>query len=627
MNRILVIANNESDLLSLMRDNGLDITVIPSESATRPVASDYDALCILGGTESSALILSSPLHDLFDGMREAKKPVFCEFVGSFGPTRSRGSESTARQRMVYRSSGICAEGVSDGDLLDGQSNECLKLLPTGDSSRPILSYLEDVCAHTHTDISEDEHKAGKWALWRYDESLLVSSIRLANFHRARFAPSEKWRALIGAIVEFLAGERVELSFPAPIVTHDKNATRECAVQRGIEWIKRSGLLKDGGRLGINEGYSNGISAKNGEHKLRVNVRADCNGEIGGALLFDEMINGNTSSGEIARELFDFNFRWMQVKDGEHRGMMRWCELAWCDCYQDDVARAILPLLLVRHINGDTPYLDEICEALDYLLLATCEDGIRPPCTVKSEKAPDEGVNKAAGSYPPCAHFNAYYHACLLLAYRATGKKEYLDYGVKGLETIMNAYPNTRRETSESEEMARLILPLAVLYGVTKNEEHLEWLSRVADDLESHRHPSGGYREWDTGYTAACSRNHKGECALLAENGDPVADLLYTNNWLPLGFAYAYMVTGEERFLERWESVSDFLATAQMRSDIPHLDGAWARAFDLERRENYGMPHDAGWGPYCIESGWTIGEILMGLMFMNVAKSTRNDNNT
>jgi hypothetical protein len=31
------------------------------------------------------------------------------------------------------------------------------------------------------------------------------------------------------------------------------------------------------------------------------------------------------------------------------------------------------------------------------------------------------------------------------------------------------------------------------------------------------------------------------------------------------------------------------------------------AFDLERRENNGIPYDVGWGPYCIESGWTVGK--------------------
>ena len=50
-------------------------------------------------------------------------------------------------------------------------------------------------------------------------------------------------------------------------------------------------------------------------------------------------------------------------------------------------------------------------------------------------------------------------------------------------------------------MCRLVLPLAILYGVTGEEKHREWLYRVTDDLQKVRHPSGGYREWDTGYKA------------------------------------------------------------------------------------------------------------------------------
>ena len=141
---------------------------------------------------------------------------------------------------------------------------------------------------------------------------------------------------------------------------------------------------------------------------------------------------------------------------------------------------------------------------------------------------------------------------------------------------------------------------------------------MVDDLQKFRHSSGGYAEWDTGYKAFCSRNHKGECALLANNGDPVADLLYSNNWLPLGFAYAYLITGEERFYALWKDTASFILSAQMHSEDKLLDGAWARAFDLERLENNGIPYDIGWGPYCIESGWTVGEILMGLQFMQLA---------
>ncbi len=57
----------------------------------------------------------------------------------------------------------------------------------------------------------------------------------------------------------------------------------------------------------------------------------------------------------------------------------------------------------------------------------------------------------------------------------------------------------------------------------------------------------------------------------------------------------------------------FCLNAQVLSPDPKLDGSWCRAFDLDLREAYGCPHDAGWGSLCSESGWTDAEILMGLM--------------
>lgn len=303
-------------------------------------------------------------------------------------------------------------------------------------------------------------------------------------------------------------------------------------------------------------------------------------------------------------------------------MLRWSEPGWYDCYQDDVARAVIPPLLCQFFDDSVPHFDDIKSALDYLIASTAEDGIRVARTQIGELTPEKLIQiTKAGAAEPCAHFNAYYHAALLLAYRVCGDEKYRDYATRGLTTLMSHYPQTRRETSETEEYCRLIFPLAVLYGVTGQQEHYDWLFRVTDDLQSFRHPSGGYAEWDTGYTAGCSRNHTGECALLAENGDPIADLLYSNNWLPLGFSYAYFVTKEKRFYDLWCDIASFIASAQIHSALPHLDGAWARAFDMDTRENCGMPHDAGWGPYCIESGWSVGEILMGLQFMQIAEKS------
>jgi hypothetical protein len=36
-------------------------------------------------------------------------------------------------------------------------------------------------------------------------------------------------------------------------------------------------------------------------------------------------------------------------------------------------------------------------------------------------------------------------------------------------------------------------------------------------------------------------------------------------------------------------------------------------------EVYGVPHDIGWGPCSVESGWTVGEILTGMQMMKLIK--------
>ena len=623
MNRVLVITNSTSDLLSLLRGH-LNVTV---KGFCDPIekSESYDALCVLGGAEPSAVSLPAPLHNFAERMHEEGKPVFFEFIGAVFLTRTRGTVNTARQRMVYRGVGLECEGVFDGDLFDGQNNDCIRYGKMIDKCRPVLTYKESICAHSNIRLSEEEHRDGNFALWWYDDNTLISSIRLANFHRARFAPRKKWMGLIEGIVSFLAGERIKVKFDKPVYTYSETRILSAkdasdTVKRAIDWIENAEMLKNGGYGGAKEGFSNRISAMSGEHSRNNNVRADCTNELGGALMLDALIRGDEKSRESANRLFDFTFTNFQIKSGSNKGMLRWSEAGWYDCYQDDVARAVIPPLLCQFFGEEVPHLEEIRDALDYLVTTTAEDGIRVPCT-QIHNMTDEYRAKITGEHAaePCAHFNAFYHAALLLAYKVCGDEKYRDYATRGLTTLMAAYPDTRRETSETEECCRLIFPLSALYYVTGEKQHYDWLCRVTEDLERFRHECGGYAEWDTGYKAGCSRNHNGECALLADNGDPVADLLYSNNWLPLGFAFAYLATGEEGFRKKWCDTASFIASAQMHSDTPHLDGAWARAFDMENRENCGMPHDKGWGPHCIESGWTVGEILMGLQLMNAVE--------
>ena len=624
MKRIAVLCSARCDLAELLLRNCAGAVLFTGEEADIPLE-DFDAVCILGGNREKPWVLPAALRCRVEAMREAGKPVFAEFVSSLWQMYSDSPIRTTHHRLLVSDGEFCALQV--GDVLDDHYNDRIPyyFMPAG--TRIFLRYYDYICGHDHADLTPEQQAGGAFALGMPQENTMICAFRLCNFRRARLAPRDFWEKLLTGIVAFLAGEAVELSFQPPVCSHASGVSVrsaddvKAAVQRGLAWFSRADMLKKNGADGVKEGFSHHVRAVDGVQLRTDQVRADCTGEVGGAFLMDAICTGNAASRAIYEHTADYCFDWMQVKEGVHRGMVRWTEVAWEVCYQDDVARAILGTLLAENFGGGAKHFSDACLALDYLVKTTGEDGLRPFRTDICDMSEARMAQlKQAGVGVPSAHYNAYYHAVLLLAARAGGSARYAEVAERGLASLMTLYPNTRRETSETEEMCRLVLPLALLYEHTRKAEHYEWLCRVVGDLEKVAHPSGGCAEWDTGYTAVCARNDRGECALLANNGDPVADLLYSNNWLPLGLAYAYFVTGEKRFHDRWCDTARFMVAAQLHSDDALLDGAWTRAMDMNRMESYGVPHDVGWAPCCIETGWTVGEILMGLQFMQIAEA-------
>jgi hypothetical protein len=332
------------------------------------------------------------------------------------------------------------------------------------------------------------------------------------------------------------------------------------------------------------------------------------------------ICGDEKYRTISDNLDSFIYGPMQIHGGKFDGMLRWTDQAWQVCYQDDVARAILATLFDCIYLGHDEHFDSVCRTLDFLVKTTARDGCRVSRT-DLPKLTDEKIEMLTNAEVGyrSAHYNAYYHAVLLLAYKYSKfeRREYFDVARTGLETLMSIYPDTVREHSETQEMCRLVFPLALLYEITGEQAHKDMLYRVVNDLLAHKHPSGGYCEWDTGYKAKRSRESTDECSLLTENGDPIADLLYSVNWLPVGFAYAHHVTGDDKFKELWREIVKFLIGSQINSKDPLTDGAWCRGFDMDLHEAYGCPHDVGWAAYSIESGWTVAEILMGMMLPHI----------
>ena len=622
--KLLIINRQNSDLEKVLESCGADITFSSFRGALFDDLSAYDSYCVFADYKS----LDSRLREKLENEAERGKKIFFEAIESWGGLYCAPAVSTVRSRLIAIDS--CIAGLSVGDLLDDESNLSMRPwynLPHG--MRHILVYREQIIAHEHIKNADKEElmKNSACGLFLVGENVMMSSFVLRNFNRARFAPRESWQKVIKFLAQWLTGS-LPSYMPDPVLTHKTDCDlsddavfekhRREAISLGIKWLER--FLIDDGLGGIREGLRHSINSE-GIQECAESVRTDCTGEASGAFRFYGRLYNDEKAKKIADNLESFVFGPMLVKKGLFDGMLRWTESAWQVCYQDDVSRAVLPTLYSSFYFGKNDHLDDAFRALDFLVRTTAKDG----CRVSRTDAPmlsEQKIKELADAEHglPSAHYNAYYHAALLMAYYCSKREIYLETAKKGLERIMSLYPDTCREQSETEEMCRLILPLALLFGITGEQKHRDMLYRVADDLERLKHESGGYYEWDTGYRAACSRESTGECSLLTENGDPIADLLYSVNWLPIGFAMAYGVTGDERFFGSWKEIAKFFIKSQVISNNESINGSWCRAFDMERKEIYGCPHDVGWAANCSESGWTVCEILMGLMLFDIIRT-------
>jgi hypothetical protein len=161
-------------------------------------------------------------------------------------------------------------------------------------------------------------------------------------------------------------------------------------------------------------------------------------------------------------------------------------------------------------------------------------------------------------------------------------------------------------------LAATLMPLAMYYHITQAEEDKELLYDLVKELEKYRHQNGGYIEWYKGEGDTPAPIVGGEGSLLTESGIPIVDNLYTANWLSVGFIQAYLVTGDKYFFDLWRDIVKYYKNTQIVSKNPQINGAWARGNDREIGEIYGIPNDIGWGPWSIESGWSMGQIGSGI---------------
>ncbi len=489
-----------------------------------------------------------------------------------------------------------------------------------------------------------------------DHNMLVAMTRLSSFATGRYEPSASWKIVWQYVLLWVSGKKVfELrhwfSYVSPMYGKNQplpaNAVRT-SIRKGVEWFFKghffvapsweSEYLKyqgkgtsplgppvkeswpnGNGSLGILEGQTSHVYY-NGDQQYRYWVRADNQGKVAYALAAAGNFLHKRSYYKIASNLANFIFFHSDLRSGPKNdknspafGLIGWAVTHPGVFYEDDNAQLLLGLIGAEAFMRTDRWDKEIAEAIMANFRTTGREGFRGPWVSQ------DSLLKYGWKYfwdkniiDPHPHYEAWMWACYLWLYGRTGYKPLLTKTEDAIRITMRDYPDKWIWTNGlQQERARMILPLAWLVRVADTPEHRKWLNEVVTDLLKYQAPCGAIREElgaaGKGFYGPPKSNKAygtGEEPLIFNNGEPVADMLYTNNFAFLSLNEAAHVTKNKRYMEAVRNLGDFLVRIQVNStQHMDLDGAWFRAFDYGIWDYWASNGDSGWGAWSTNTGW------------------------
>jgi hypothetical protein len=283
-------------------------------------------------------------------------------------------------------------------------------------------------------------------------------------------------------------------------------------------------------------------------------------------------------------------------------------------YGDDNARTMLGMMLAGAMLGTQKYAPRLASALLGNMRLTGMKGFLPdridqgPLEQSGWQALHSGTQT---SFSP--HMQATMWCCFLWAYQETRDPLFLERAKAGITATMAAYPDRWVWMNGiQQERAKMLLALAWLVRVEPTSRHKEWLQKMADELLRGQDACGAIREeigdaGKGGFPPPASNEAYGtaEAPLIQTNADTASDTLYTCNFAFLALHEAAAALRDPRIKAAGDKLAAFICRIQIQSEShPELHGGWFRAFDFTRWEYWASNADAGWGAWCIETGWT-----------------------
>lgn len=651
---LILSCSSDNDLLGVLCSNNIPCTRFDTPDEAISHANIGDKVLILADGYPKTC---TPLDkETFRQVSEKKLKLYIEYPSYIPEYGEVTSYEAGLKRIVVTSDAI--KGLNKYDILDFHDCRFVKL-----NSKSALLKIAKVAGFDYACYGLKAEEEQFPILLKLSPELMVATTKLSNFIKGRYAPKKAISSILNYILNFITeGEysKVEMDWaPSVRPTYSRMAeipqgAEMSAVKRGIDWYFNSGMLlnregwntykslwhlnknnmhttvpvidsacerpesKSGdGRFGVLEGIVSKVRC-DGSQPTRWWLRSDSNGESSLAFALRWKLDGNSKCKTVAKNLLD----WVYIRSGlfqrdakkPNYGLIFWAPGNAQALYQDNDIKAILGCIGTSALLNTNRWDEELVMNILGNFRTTGVNGFRgwrlenPELLKNGWKHYWEGTEVRLQP-----HYEAWTWASYLWLYSHTKWKPLLERTEKGIETMMEAYPDNWKWTNGiQQERGRMLLPLAWLIRVDDKPLYRKWLKQIANDIERSQDVSGAIREElgrpGMGDMAAPTSNAdygNGESPLIQENGDMVADLLYTCNFTFLGLHEAYAATGDIQYKRMEDKLAEFLIRIQIKSDdYNNLDGGWFRAFDFKSWEYRGSNSDSGWGAWTIETGWT-----------------------
>lgn len=644
---LVIVCDTDCDLYTLLIENNIEVNrFISLDKAIENSADQAGVIVIASDYPNTPVAID---NELLKKAKNKKMRLYLEYVDSYPHVNIEKIAYKGFLERAVISSSFFLPALEKMDLL--ALNDCH--IFKADVKSPLISYAVvagfDKAEYglIDTDI---------YPLLFKDKNNLIALSCLSNFKTARYSPNDNWRNVWTRILQWLTKDNsVTLnkwaSDPKPSYSINEELpedAREISVRKGAEWIYNGRFLVhpswkdlflkyqgDGtapfgpplgtdkligdGSFGVLEGHASTIYY-DGTEQYRYWLRNDVQGEVSFLLASASVLLQDDKYAESSEKLLDYMFYESvfrkgarAVKDSASYGLLGWSDTHPYVFYSDDNARAILGAIGASACLKTNRWNKYIVECILANLRTCSKQGFQSGRIEEPEVLRNGWQFYNNRDYTnPHPHFESWMWACYLWLYDKTGYKPLLEKAKNAIKITMEAYPDNWKWTNGiQQERARMILPLAWLVRIEDTEEHREWLDVVVMKLLENQVPCGAIREElgspDAGMFGKAKTNKEygvTEAPLIANNGDPVSDMLYTSNFAFFALNEAAHATNNETYRNAAEKLSDFLIRIQVKSEkYLDLDGAWMRAFDYSRWDYWASNADHGWGAWSTLTGW------------------------